>query len=182
MQTEGMGSILRWLVEGVAFDGSVNGRRHRAIGLAGTAARTIVGGALSGAVVWGHARSGVDPWAWLIGLGAFPALTIVWQRWRAGHNPDRLVWLTGPAGHMATFAVFMALYFTWWYAEPISVLSDAAMIFYGTTMLVAAVRGYAGCEVLAISNWVLRRDDQVGCLLFEPIDRIEREPAAAANT
>jgi hypothetical protein len=61
----------------------------------------------------------------------------------------------------------------------ISVLSDAAMIFYGTTMLVAAGRGYAGCEVLAISNWVLRRDDQVGCLLFEPVDRAERRPAGA---
>jgi hypothetical protein len=42
------------------------------------------------------------------------------------------------------------------------------------TMLVAAGRGYAGCEVLAISNWVLDRDDQVDCLLFEPIDRSER--------
>jgi hypothetical protein len=54
------------------------------------------------------------------------------------------------------------------------VLSDAALIFYGTTMLVAAGRGHPGCEVLAISNWVLGRDDQVGCLLFEPIDRRER--------
>jgi len=25
-----------------------------------------------------------------------------------------------------------------------------------------ALRGYAGCEVLAVSNWLLRRDDQVG--------------------
>jgi hypothetical protein len=41
-------------------------------------------------------------------------------------------------------------------------------------MLVAAGRGYAGCQVLAIANGVLKRDDQVGCLLFEPIDRRER--------
>jgi hypothetical protein len=32
-------------------------------------------------------------------------------------------------------------------------------------MLLAAARGYAGCAVVALSNWVLRRDDQVGCLL-----------------
>jgi hypothetical protein len=69
--------------------------------------------------------------------------------------------------------VFMALYLTWWYAPAVSVVSDAALIFYGTTMLVAAGRGYAGCEVLAVSNWLLGRDDQVGCLLFEPIDRLE---------
>jgi hypothetical protein len=41
-------------------------------------------------------------------------------------------------------------------------------------MLVAAVRGDAGCEVLAISNWVLRRSDHVGCLLFGTIDELGR--------
>jgi hypothetical protein len=29
-------------------------------------------------------------------------------------------------------------------------------------------------EVLALSNWLLRRDDQVGCVLFSPIDQLER--------
>ncbi len=72
-------------------------------------ARAVVGGALTGSVTWGHARSGIDPLAWLIGLGAFPALSIAWQRWRAGRNPARLVWLTGPLGHVTTFVVFMAL-------------------------------------------------------------------------
>jgi hypothetical protein len=43
-------------------------------------------------------------------------------------------------------------------------------------MLLAAARGYAGCEVLAISNWLLRRDDQVGCMRFAPIDHVERAP------
>jgi hypothetical protein len=41
-------------------------------------------------------------------------------------------------------------------------------------MLLAALRGYAGCEVLAVSNWLLRRDDQVGCVVFWPIDQFER--------
>jgi hypothetical protein len=41
-------------------------------------------------------------------------------------------------------------------------------------MLVAALRGSAGCEVLAVSNWLLRRDDQVGCLVFSPLDQLER--------
>ena len=44
-------------------------------------------------------------------------------------------------------------------------------------MLVAAVRGYAGCEVLAVSNWLLRRDDEVGCAPFWGIDRLETRRA-----
>jgi len=27
--------------------------------------------------------------------------------------------------------------------------------------------------VLAVSNWLLRRDDQVGCVLFAPVDPLE---------
>jgi hypothetical protein len=63
------------------------------------------------------------------------------------------------------------------------VTSDAALLFYGASMLLAAARGYAGCEVLAVSNWLLRRDDQVGCLVFSPIDGLERraEPTGAAD-
>jgi hypothetical protein len=40
-------------------------------------------------------------------------------------------------------------------------------------MLLAALRGYAGCEVLAVPNWLLDRDDQIGCALFWPIDQRE---------
>ena len=50
---------------------------------------------------------------------------------------------------------------------------EAALIFYGASLLLAAARGYAGCEILAITNWVLRRDDQVGCVVFSPIDEVE---------
>jgi hypothetical protein len=38
---------------------------------------------------------------------------------------------------------------------------------------VTALRGYRGCEVLALSNWLLRRDEQVGCVVFFPIDQLE---------
>jgi hypothetical protein len=40
-------------------------------------------------------------------------------------------------------------------------------------MLLAALRGYGGCEVTAISNWILGRDDQVGCLVLSPVDHLE---------
>jgi hypothetical protein len=63
-------------------------------------------------------------------------------------------------------AVFLVLYLL----EP---TSDAALLFYGASMWLASVRGYAGCEVLAASNWLLGRDDQVGCALFWPVDQLE---------
>jgi len=75
--------------------------------------------------------------------------------------------------------LFLALYLTPAYAPVLSVTSDAALLFYGASMLLAALRGYAGCEVLAVSNWLLGRDDQVGCLLFWPIDHAERRRARA---
>jgi hypothetical protein len=31
----------------------------------------------------------------------------------------------------------------------------------------------AGCELLAIYNWLLRRDDQIGCIVFAPVDLAE---------
>ena len=41
-------------------------------------------------------------------------------------------------------------------------------------MMLAAIRGYAGCEILAISNFLLNRDDQIGCAAFTPLDLLER--------
>lgn len=56
---------------------------------------------------------------------------------------------------MLNIGVFLALYLTPEKAPPRSVTSDAALLFYGASMLLAALRGYAGCEVLAVSNWLL---------------------------
>ena len=46
-------------------------------------------------------------------------------------------------------------------------------VWLGASMLLAAARGYGGCEVLAVSNLVTGRRDQVGCLIYTPIDRWE---------
>jgi hypothetical protein len=46
-------------------------------------------------------------------------------------------------------------------------------VWLGASMLLAAARGYGGCEVLAISNLITGRRDQVGCFLYSPIDRWE---------
>ena len=69
--------------------------------------------------------------------------------------------------------IFIALVSTPLFAPQLSPVGYAAFVFYGASMLLAAVRGYAGCEVLAISNWILARDDQVGCLVLGPVDYAE---------
>jgi hypothetical protein len=139
--------------------------RGRGIGPLGTTARVVVGGLLVASVTWGHLTRGFHPSAWLLGLVGFPALVVAGQWLRARRTPTPLR-ATGPVAHAVNVAVFVALYL----AEP---TSDAALLFYGASMWLAAVRGYAGCEVLAVSNWLLHRDDQVGCAVFWPIDQRE---------
>ena len=145
-------------------------RRGRAIGVVGTLARLVVGGWLlvdvAAAFQW-------DEWYEpVLGLLVFPAILMLgqWLRLRYTSAPLRV---TGPIGHLVNAAIFLALYLTPWYFPPLTFTSDAALYFYGAAMLLAAVRGYAGCEVLAVSNWLLRRDDQVGCVLFGPVDTLE---------
>lgn len=147
-------------------------RPSRQIGPIGTAARIAVGGALLLDVLVGHATGGWNVTAWLLALVVFPIVILAWHRSRArrGAPPLRA---TGPVGHILNVVVFLALYLTGWYAPPLEATSDAALIFYGGSMLVAACRGYAGCEVLAVSNWALGRDDQVGCALFLPVDAVD---------
>ena len=146
--------------------------RPRRIGVAGTAARVVVGGALVGSVVQGHVSSGFHPWSWVLGFAVFPAGLVGWQWWRARRGAGRLQ-ASGPVAHLVNMGVFLALYLTTWYAPSLEVTSDAALLFYGASMLLAAMRGYAGCEVLAVSNWLLGRDDQIGCAVFWPLDQLE---------
>ena len=143
--------------------------RQRQIGPLGTTARVLGGGLLLGSVIQGHLARGFHPSAWALGLLGFPAVVVGLQWLRARRTPTRLE-ATGPVGHAVNLAVFLLLYLP----EP---TSDAALIFYGASMWLAALGGYAGCEVLAVSNWPLGRDDQVGCALFWPIDELERHRA-----
>lgn len=152
--------------------------RGRAIGGWGTMARLLVGGYMVGSVVVGSVAGTFRVESWALGLAVFPALALAWQVHRARRRPQRFVALTGPLGHLLTLGLFLVLYGTAWYAASIAFVSDAALLFFGSSMLLAAARGYAGCEVLAISNWLLRRDDQVGCVVFDPIDRLDTRSTA----
>jgi hypothetical protein len=46
---------------------------------------------------------------------------------------------------------------------------------------VAAWRAQPGCEATVLSNWILRRDDQIGCPCFTPIDEAEARLSARSR-
>ena len=105
-----------------------------------------------------------------IGLVVMPHVVtgVLALRARRAQRPLRA---TGPLGHLANAAVFAPLF-----SHPAT--AGAAFLFYGGSMLLAAARRSGGCEVTAISNTVLDRDDQVGCVLFVPIDFAEARSIA----
>jgi hypothetical protein len=54
-------------------------------------------------------------------------------------------------------------------------------VWLGASMLLAAARGYGGCEVLAAWNLLTRRGDQIGCFFYTPIDRAEAHQRERAS-
>jgi len=152
----------------------------RQIGSIGTVARVVLGlllladGLVGSQVSVSHGvvRTGFEPLSVAVGVVAFPVVLIAWQWARSCHSSARLQ-ATGPVGTAIHIIVFLALVLTPWYARPLAFTSAAALVFYGASMLLAALRVYSGCEVLAVSNWILGRDDQIGCLVLSPIDTAE---------
>ena len=141
---------------------------ERAIGPIGTAARVLVGAGLLLLAFLGP----WELWWWpaVVGLVGVPVAVLGLQALRLRLTRDPLC-STGcsDAGTWLTVGAGIAL----WILAP-----AAFLLFFGATMLVSALRGYGGCEVLAVSNWILRRNDQVFCLLFSPIDRAEASVGA----
>jgi hypothetical protein len=163
------------------LDSALEDVELRQIGTIGTAARVVLGllllvsGVLGGRVelIHGRFRSGFQPLSLAVGLIAFPAVVLAWQWLRSRRISARLE-ATGGVPTFVNMFVFAALVLTPLYAPALSFTSGAALVFYGASMLLAALRGYSGCEVLAASNWILGRDDQVGCLVLGPVDQLER--------
>jgi hypothetical protein len=136
---------------------------RRAIGPAGTATRVAVGGGLL-------VLAGVGPWAvsrWeaLLGLVGVPAALVGAQALRARATGTPM--FAAGCGHPA-LGLAVAAGVGLWLASP-----SAFLLFFGSSMVLAAARGTAGCEVLTVGNWVLRRDDMLVCPIFSPIDRLE---------
>jgi hypothetical protein len=139
--------------------------RTRRIGPIGTTTRLIAAAALLYLALFDGTSWGLRWYDAALGLFALPglkfALALVARR--RGTGPIRF---TGTAGTMLNCALIVALL-----ANPYT--AAGAELFYCATLIVAAWRAQPGCEATVISNWILRRDDQIGCPTFSPIDRAE---------
>jgi hypothetical protein len=51
----------------------------------------------------------------------------------------------------------------------------AAVTFLGISLVVAGVRAVPGCELMAIPDVFFRKHTELTCLIFSPLDRLERK-------
>lgn len=146
----------------------------REIGPVGTALRLIAGLGLL------YLAGAIDGGAWdvdwfdpLVGFVVLPALMVglglIARRY--ARSPIHFTGIVGHAVNAAVIAALLAIPYT----------AGGAALFYGATMLVAAWRGQRGCESTVISNLILRRDDQVGCVFFLPADEAEARWAGSGR-
>jgi hypothetical protein len=150
-------------------------RNGRDIGPIGTASR-VLGGLM--AIALPVALAGFTWWDAAIALGLLPLIaalaamliTAIVRRTApralgTGHA------ICSPAGCSLIVLVLLA-------NAALAALTPAngnvtIWVWLGASMLLAAARGYGGCEVLALSNLLTGRRDQIGCLLYWQIDRWE---------
>jgi hypothetical protein len=148
-------------------------KHMRRIGTIGTASRVLVGLgllylALADGLTWDlnwHEAA--------LGLVGFPAVMVALGL-AARRFAGRPVHFMGSLGLAVNTAVIVALFL-------FDYTFDAAALFYGVTMFVAAWRAQPGCEATVLSNWILRRDDQIGCPTFAPIDEAEARLSARSR-
>lgn len=76
------------------------------------------------------------------GLVGYPAAELALVRLFRGPGAPPLK-LYGTEGYALNYGVALALWLVW----PVP-----ALLFFGDSLLLAGVRGYAGCEILALSN------------------------------
>src|SRR5207237_3970573 len=51
----------------------------------------------------------------------------------------------------------------------------AAVTFLGISLVVAGLRAAPGCEVMAIPGLLFGKHTELGCIIFSPLDRLERK-------
>ena len=149
-------------------------KTQRRIGPIGTTSRVLAGlGLLYLALSDGGLSWGLRWYDVALGLVALPAvvLGVGLAASRFGNGPVRF---TGPIALAVNAALGVALFASQYTA-------GGAALFVGTTLLVAAWLAQPGCELSVLSNAILRRDDQIGCFVFTPIDELERRLSARTH-
>jgi len=148
---------------------------QREIGPIGTTSR-IVGGLI--AIALPIALEGIGWWDIAAALVALPLLataaaaliTAAYARLAPKALASRHAICSGPACWL--IAIMVGIAFALAVLTPVNG-EVAFWVWIGASMLLAAARGYGGCEVLAIPNLITGRRDQIGCILYTPIDRAE---------
>jgi hypothetical protein len=144
--------------------------KTRRIGPIGTTTRLVAAAGLFYLALFDGAGWGLEWYDAVVGLAVLPVAVIAFglgARWYA----SGFMRFTDSAGTTANCIVIAALA-----VNPYT--AGGAALFYGATLFIAALRAQPGCEATVLSNWILGRDDQVGCPLFSPIDHAEARVAA----
>jgi hypothetical protein len=156
----------------------VGERRH--IGPIGTASR-VAGGLIAIAVP--IALGGFNWWDAGAAFVALPLaataaaalVTATYRRLDPQALTRRNAVCSGPACWVVGLVV--AIYVGLTFLTPLNG-GVAFWVWIGASLLVAAARGYGGCEVLAIPNLITGRREQIGCIIYTPIDRAEARRAS----
>jgi len=57
----------------------------------------------------------------------------------------------------------------------------AALTFLGVSLVVAGMRAAPGCEVMAIPGLLFGKHTELACIIFSPLDRLERKLRSKRN-
>jgi hypothetical protein len=111
----------------------------------------------------------------LLALGAAWLVNAAYRRRPAMARRARIPWSAAQSGAAAiVISAVVASATALTFVTPVDRI--AIFLFFGASMVLAAVRGYDGCEILALPNTILRRSDAVWCPIYSPIDSAERRP------
>jgi hypothetical protein len=58
----------------------------------------------------------------------------------------------------------------------------AVITFLGISLVIAGVRAAPGCEVMAILSLLFRKHTELACLIFSPLDNLERKLRSKRDT
>ena len=139
----------------------------RAIRPIGTASRAVIGTAMivmafAYRIGWWDVAAGW--WDVAAALTALPAVALIAAVLTRAARP--------PVGTAAVISAVVGLGTLLTFISPVD--RPAIFLYLGVSMVLAALRGDAGCELLSVPNPVRGRRTEVWCPVFTPIDLAER--------
>jgi len=98
---------------------------------------------------------------------------------------SRRIIVFGPCvGAVVALGLLVALYVEGGPGSPILGHGEgklAAVTFLGVSLVVAGVRAAPGCELMAIPGLLFEKHTDLACLIFSPLDRLERKLRSKSN-